>query len=274
MKKLTFLVIAACSMLNVFAQAPINLFDGESVDSVHVRFRSASGQAIELVDNPLKDAVNTSNKVIRMTPVVETGNTTPGNRCILNLDMIRNQTGDDVLYTYGYTNIKLKYYSPNVRGNEIKMQWNASTTLPTVSVFPEGGKWETLDFTFPYDDEDYAVFQIIFNENKSWGTGDFLMYIDDVAVYNVNYTGIEELQLEKFKCHSYIKAGKSVLVLSADNLTDTNIQLYSLSGQKVKDLYHGDINNTLELPVDVVKGLYFIRILSGNASKVLKLIVE
>lgn len=275
MKKMTFLLFSACCVFNVLAQAPIKIFDGENIESLHVRFRSGSGQAIELVDNPLKEGDNLSNKVIRMTPVVDAGNTAPTNRCILNLDLTRNQTEEsDKIYTYGYTNVKLKYYSPSVRGNEVRMQWNASTTFTPLSRFPEGGKWETIDFVFPYDDEDYAIFQIIFNENKSWGTGDFLMYLDDIVVYNANYSAVEELKLKNFNCYSQRRGGNSVVVLSADQLSNVRVQLYDLSGQMIQELYRGDINDTLEMPVQVAKGMYIVRVLSGNASKAIKLIVE
>ncbi len=276
MKKLTLLFVALLSVFGVVAQetTPINVFDAESGE-IHMRFRALSSESLSIVDNPLKNDNNSSDKVMLLTPFVDEGYTVPNNRCILMIDMVRNQADEDVLYTYGYTNVKLKYYSPSVRSNEIKMQWNASTTLTPLSLFPEGGKWETLDFEFPYDDEDYSTFQIIMNENKSWAGTDFLMYIDDIVVYNKNATGFESVTFSNLNGHSYNKNGQTFISLQSKEMpADISVQLYSMSGQKLKDLYHGAVAGVVDIPINETSGMYIVQISNGKSTKAIKLIVK
>lgn len=281
MKKITFLfVVAVFSTLSIYAQdtPPITLFDGED-GTLHARFRNQSSQTLEVADNPLINDVNGSSKVMRMTPFIDPGQTVPSNRCILMIDMLVTSqaliTAEDEIYTYGYTNIKLKYYSPNVRGNQIKLQWNAGETFEPVSFYPEGGKWETLDFQFPYDDEDYSRFQILFNENpQSWPGPDYVMYIDDIVVYNANAAGVDNLKFNSLAAHTYHKDGETILSLQSKDIQDVNIELYSMSGQKVENLYKGTVSGMMEIPVNATSGIYIVRISDGIVSEAIKLIVK
>jgi hypothetical protein len=274
MKKTTFLLVATLCAASIFAQTtPITVFTGED-DVIHPRFRALSSQSLEIADNPLKDAQNGSDKVMLITPFIDPGLTAPGNRCILMIDMIRNMSGEDVIYTFGYTNIKMKYYSPNVRENQVIMQWNAATTYAPVSLYPAGGQWETLDFEFPYDDEDFSTFQIIFNENKAWYGPDFLMYIDDVEVYNKNESAIDGVNVSNWAANTYRKNGQTVLTLNSSEASIVSAELFSINGQKVQDLYRGTLSGAVEAPVCAEAGMYLARISDGNTTKTLKLIVR
>lgn len=281
MKKLTLLFgLVMCLFGTTSAQSypDIILLDCEDITELHARFRGISGQTMEIVDNPLQDAVNGSSKALKMTPAYSESAGTIDNRCILNLDVTRNQEEEDMIATTGYTNVKFKYYSPTITGSELVLQLDATSDY-AYSEFPEGGKWEEFDILFPWDDTNWELFQFIFNQNKSWnGTvpEDNLIYIDDIVVYSTNSTGINDAAtVQSLTCYS-TSEGEAVLSLATENAMGIQADLYSVCGQLVKNIYSGKVNGSLNVPFSVAAaGVYLVKVSdAAGVAKTIKLIVK
>ncbi|MCD7973268.1 MAG: T9SS type A sorting domain-containing protein [Candidatus Azobacteroides sp.] len=277
MKKLTFLlgVIISLFQIHVYAEEypEIVLLDCENINGIHYRFRPISDQTLHIVDNPLKDDVNRSEKVMQINPSL-------ASRCILNIDLIRNQEPEDMYFVEGYTNIKLKYYSPNVRGNEMLMQYDAREEYPDY-YYPEGGKWEEIDFEFPYDDMEWELLQLFFNANSSWqGTDSLqnLIYVDDIIIYSTNNTSSihNPSSTDSFTGSISQQSGGTVLTLSASQPENITAELYSVTGKSVGTLYQGIVGSPVEIPVKGgPAGIYLIRITDGKGeSQTLKTVIK
>lgn len=135
---------------------------------------------IEIVDNPLKDDVNASNKVLKLT--LPKGETYAG--AIITVDNL--PVGDAAgHYRYG----RVKFYKPQTGTSILKMQQGPNGDRE-VSQTVEGGTWVDVAFAFNFAANNdagaigaYKEVYIIGNTTDYEGD-EFVMYIDDVMFTN------------------------------------------------------------------------------------------
>jgi hypothetical protein len=255
---------------------------------------NANFASIELVANPNKSGINTSNNVVAVR--VHSGNpndptTLPGsaNSGIIKISFAGDQpviqypanpTGADVLY---YDRLRFKYYKGSLLNRYVEFEPNGSATSPKTLIQPQGiDEWEYV--TIPLENKTYTNFQIRINRNDT-GTGSAtgtaagnIIYLDDFELFNSTDGPLSAVPFINEDALFSIKnmGNKSFsLETTLDKTSNVRVDLISPDGRLV-NIYNQIAGSHLTLPFNVsAKGIYCVRMTIDNQiSKTEKIIAQ
>lgn len=227
-----------------------------------------------LADNPVKEGVNTSNKVA----AIDFGTVNSG---IIRIDFSgtnqpvfeypRHPQGLDELY---YDVLRFKYYSAGKLNKNIEFEPNGSPTSPKTIVQPGPYYHEEWTYvTIPLTNKVYSSFQIRLNRNatgdgSAQGTavGDKL-YFDDFEIYNSILgptTSVKKIEINNtFSCRNIGNGMFSVDAFLA-NKSNVRVDLISLEG-RATTIYSQSAEGSFQIPFTVPsKGIYCVRMVVDN----------
>lgn len=269
MKKTTIFLAAVALMSSaVYSQSLVldNFEDG----LLSSRYRPGSGNTalLSVVDNPLKNGINTSNKVFLLT------NHSGSSYFMLDL----NQNGQSVS-TDGYNRFRFKYYvGQNADGvqisdiSSVRLQLYGSSSAENIRDIKPGlkGAWETVTYEIPMVSA-YNVFQIRLNYNRvspaSLVTDSY--FIDDVEFFysDGTPTSVESKMGGVFaSCYVESATGQAYLNLSGYRADNAEASLYNIAGQRVKTVFNGTlVGQQSSIPFSVDSpGIYFVRVVADD----------
>lgn len=182
MKKILFLMgCLAAGWLSAQAQAPRAISDFEGEDGKLYWNPIGAGVKLEIVDNPLKDDINGSSKVLKMTlPKAE--------RFAGAIITVENLLVGDTEGHYRYGQVK--FYKPEEGTSILKLQKGPNNVSREVSKTISAGAWvnASFDFNFTGNNDADAVGAygevFIIGNTTLYEAEEFVMYIDDVVFSN------------------------------------------------------------------------------------------
>ena len=89
--------------------------------------------------------------------------------------------------------------------------------------------------------------------------------------------GVDENQIDLNAIVIYPNPATSEFIISHNLTSEGNIQLYDVSGKKIKEVFNGNFGSSKNITVNtdgISSGLYFVKLTSGNQSVTKKLIVN
>lgn len=299
MKQLFTTLILAFVLSNVSA---IKLQGFESITNPKGEFfvDNPNFASIFLADNPLKEGINTSNKVAAVR--IHSGNpddpaTLPGapNSGIIKINFADGVepkisypanplgTGDEIPVYYDV--LRFKLYKGNLLNKNVEFEPLGQPTNPK-TIKPTFGEneWEYITFNLEY--KYYSNFQLRVNRNET-GTGSAtgtvagqIIYVDDFELYNSDIgpddaTSVK-LTLEDvpFTC-TPLENSNFKVTANLDKTANVRLELISLDG-KVQTVYQGVNSGNTEITFNAKnKGFHFVRLtLDNQKSGVQKIIVQ
>ena len=182
MKKILFLISClAAGWLGAQAQAPRTISDFEGEEGKLYWNPIGAEVKLEIVDNPLKDNVNGSSKVLKMTLPKE--EQFAGAIITVENLLVGDTEGH---YRYG----QVKFYKPEEGTSILKLQKGPNNVSREVSKTISAGAWvnASFDFNFAGNNDADAVGSygevFVIGNTTQYEAEEFVMYIDDIAFSN------------------------------------------------------------------------------------------
>lgn len=237
---------------------------------------NANFATLQIVDNPNKSGINTSDKVCR----VQVWNGGPNSGIVkINFSGIT-----EPVVTYPacptctnekFDRLRFKYYKGSLLDRYVEFEPYGSPTNPATRIQAQGmDEWEYI--TIELTSTTYTDIQLRVNRGETGGSspstaeGDFI-YVDDFEFFNVTdgpdfppSTAIQSIAAEKaFSC---VSSGENKFRLDADleNPANVRIELIAMDGRS-EVLYDHVAEGKLEVPFSVKnRGIYCMRAIIDN----------
>lgn len=285
---LFFMLFLACSA-TLSAQTAFPQ-DFESITNAKGDYldTGANFAAAVIADNPLKEGINTSDKVVAVTVGINSGiiriNFKKATTGTPKFDYPAHPEGLDELY---YDVLRFKYYTAGKKNKFIELAPNGNSANPKILVEPTTSdydqKWAYVEIPLAF--KEYANFQMRINSHSS-GSGSAQdtqngdkIYVDDFEVYNSDEgptTSIPLQMLEDLAPFQCVALGNGEFRIEKRIIEDANLRfdLISIDGKShtVYDQYSSVCcENVFKAPA---KGLYVVRMLiNGKESSSQKVLI-
>src|SRR5690606_12746457 len=145
-----------------------------------IKFRGGPDAAVvEVVNNPLKSGVNTSDKVLMVTKSFASQQ--------LNIYIRRasNPTVDisDEVWGKNFNRVRFMYYNPITSGRFVSWKYNGQDPTLNITPQPEFGVWSYVDIAVTPNQMD-ALTSIHLRLNDGGNSDNDVVYIDNIEFYN------------------------------------------------------------------------------------------
>lgn len=227
---------------------------------------------VDLLDNPLKSGINTSNKVAGVKILSSSGIIKINFQSGITPQTIypTDPTGQEGLY---YDRLRFKYYSGGNPDRYCEFEPNGTATSPKTLTPVSGAGWVYVEFILI--NKNYNNFQIRVNRNAEGASAGNLsvgeyIYVDDFELYNSETGPTTSVKAPTQNIDfQFVQVGKNTFNYFSfiENPSEVKIDLISIDGRSSR-LFNQKTSGVLSLPVQVDnKGIYFIRMTVNNKLK-------
>lgn len=244
-------------------EEPLSFFDFET-GVLHKRFRP-NGSTLTVVDNPQKEGLNKSDKVLKLSDATPSG--------MINFDLLNNQDVGEALdiKALGYDRLRFKYFS-TVSGTSITFNPDGkgdATAMHSLCNQPNNWEWVELDFA-PYLSKQITGFVLRLNRRAGASASD-VIYIDDFEFYSSSSSGVNKKQMDVSK--SFELKNRVLTLIANEQVEEFSVNLFDLRGIKVAELYNATVVGKEEIIIDnTFSGFYVLQIVRGTTSETIKAI--
>ena len=261
MKKNILILTALLGFTTIYAQkVPITFEPNENgADWTWTVFENNDNPPLEIVENPSKTGINTSNTVAKLTARVSGA---PWVGC-------ESKHGSDIgtfQLTAATSTITIMVYKTVISAVGIKLVTSSSAALPEVKVAnTKINEWEEL--TFDFSGQTTMVYDqiVIFPDFRSRGE-ETVSYFDNLTMGNKTI-GIREqkmvnVQIFPNPAHDFIQ-----IKLNTPSQETTEVTIINALGKVVKTEYINSVNSNKQISTsDLSRGVYFVKIKNANST--------
>lgn len=228
-------------------------------------FANGPGQSnsdMIIVNNPNSSGVNTSSKCIQFTRRIT------GNDAMPWAGFYSLVTDPDPDFT---TNkyVHVKVLKQNTSDVKFKIEGGTAGTLeiPSMNAYTTPGVWQDMVFDFSEKTGAYPIVALSPDVEDLVGSGDRIIYFDDIVVNNISTPQILGLKANFLasKISVYPNPAKEVLrVQTSESLSSATI--YSIDGRKVSTTNKLDKGTTTINTSNLSKGVYLINFIATSGA--------
>jgi hypothetical protein len=268
MKKSLLTIFAVSFSFVVFGQALLSDFEGNGMSGITITNWSSPSYTPEVVANPLKEGINTSNTVISFPAhdFFAYGMNLPG-------FLIFKNVGAATFNNYPFVHFKYLIQDNTPESDTIKIQLKLEggtqahiySTWLTIPV-PAGhaNKWEEATMTLPKNADNSPTDHITIDFMISSNLKPAIPFFVDDITFTATTTGLNPLSA-KSRLNLY-QAGNSLYVKLDREMVIKNMEIYSISGALIRTYHFGYSTSEIAVPADMNSGCYVVKVNTAGQS--------
>jgi hypothetical protein len=261
MKKNILTLAALLGFTAIYAQkVPITFEPNENgADWTWTVFENNDNPPLEIVENPSKTGINTSNTVAKLTARVSGA---PWVGC-------ESKHGSDIgtfQLTAATSTITIMVYKTVISDVGIKLVTSSNAALPEVKVAnTKINEWEELSFDFSGQMTMVYDQIVIFPDFRSRGD-ETVSYFDNLTMGNKTI-GIREQKMVNAQIFPNPANDYIQIKLNTPSQETTEVTIINALGKVVKTEYINSVNSNKQISTsDLSRGVYFVKLKNANST--------
>jgi len=268
MKKSLLTIFAVSFSFVVFGQELLSDFEGNGMSGITIANWSSPSYTPQVVTNPLKEGINTSNTVVSFPAhdFFAYGMNLPG-------FLIFKNVGAATFNNYPFVHFKYLIQDNTPESDTIKIQLKLeggtqahiySTWLTIPVSAGHVNKWEEVTMTLPKNADnsptDHTQIDFMISSNLQTAIP---FYLDEIT-FTATTTGLNPLSAIS-RLNLY-QSGNLLNVKLEKEIVIKNLEIYNITGTLVKTYKLGYRTSEISVPADMASGCYIIRVNTAGQS--------